>query len=355
MIFGKKNVFLQKKGLMSKLIKILIFSILTTFSVALLSCKPKLRKTVLSGEAQGSYYAITYYDYQNRDFSSSIDSLLHDFDRTASLWMENSLIRKVNGNQDSVINDLFCDLLQLSIEVNKTTGGYFDCTVGQLVNAWGFGFRNGSNVDSAAVDSLKQFIGLPVTVSEENGRKILHKARPEMEIDFNAIAQGYSVDMVSKFLEDKGITSYIVDIGGEVMAKGNKPDGGKWVVGVEKPSEDKFGKQKIDIKINLENQSVVTSGNYRKYYEKNGVKYSHTIDPFTGYPVNHSLLSVSVISDYAWKADAYATAFMVMGLDKSLDFIEKHPELDAVYFIYDENGEYKTLATDRFKQHIVKQ
>lgn len=340
---------------MAKLRKTLIFSILTTFSVVFLSCKPEPKKLVLSGEAQGSYYAITYYDYRNRDFSIAIDSLLHDFDQTASLWVENSLIRKINDNRDSVINDLFYDLLQHSLDVNRLTGGYFDCTVGQLVNAWGFGFKTGNPIDSATVDSLKQFVGLPITVSENDGKKMLHKARPEVEIDFNAIAQGYSVDMVGEFLEDNGITSYLVDIGGEVLAKGTKPNGEKWTVGVEKPAEDKFSGQEIDTKITIEDLSVVTSGNYRKYYEKDGMKYSHTIDPFTGYPVSHSLLSVSVISRHAWEADAYATAFMVMGLDKSLEFIEKHPHIGAVYFIYNENGEYKTFATDKFKQHIVKQ
>ena len=340
---------------MTKSLKPLIFSMLAIFLIVAVSCKPEPKKIILSGEAQGSYYAITYYDYQNRDFSGAIDSILQDFDQTASLWVENSLIRKVNSNQDSVINELFYDILQHSLEVNKTTNGHFDCTVGQLVNAWGFGFKTGNTIDSAVVDSLKQFVGLPISVSEKDGKKVLHKTRPEVEIDFNAIAQGYSVDMIGKFLENNGITSYLVDIGGEVLSKGTKPNGEKWVVGIEKPAENKFSQQEIEIKINLEDKSIVTSGNYRKYYEKDGVKYSHTIDPFTGYPVSHSLLSVSVISNHAWEADAYATAFMVMGLEKSLEFIKTHPNLNAVYFIYDENGDYKTLATEKFKQYIVNQ
>ena len=182
---------------------------------------------------------------------------------------------------------------------------------------------------------------------------ILKKEHPEIELDFNAIAQGYSSDMMAHFLSSKGICNYLVDIGGEVIARGCKPNGDHWVVGIEKPAEDKYSTQKVDVKINLDNMSVVTSGNYRKYYESNGVKYSHTINPFTGFPVSHTLLSVSVLSANAWEADAMATAFMVMGLEKSLEFLKNNSGYDA-YFIYNDNGEYKTYATEGFKNIIVK-
>ena len=318
-------------------------------------CDKPLQKIAITGEAQGTYYSITYFDSQNRDFGAEIDSILADFDQTASLWVGNSLIRRINDNSDSVMNDMFCDMLEKSQRINRLSNGYFDCTVGKLVNAWGFGFKQGQDLDSATVDSLRQYTGQPLEVISRDGKKILRKSRPETELDFNAIAQGYSVDIVASFLDSKGIDNYLIDIGGEVIGKGGKPDGTKWIVGVERPAESQFAEREIDTRVAIEKQSVVTSGNYRKFYEKDGVKYSHTIDPLTGYPVNHSLLSVSVIADSAWKADAFATAFMAMGMEKSLEFIEKNNEIKAVYFIYNENGEYKTFATEEFKKNIVTQ
>lgn len=332
------------------------FAVVSAISLAFFAaCARQAGKKVITGEAQGTYYAITYFDYDNRDFSTAIDSILADFDQTASLWVGNSLIRRINDNTDSVMNDLFCDMLEKSLRINRLSNGYFDCTVGKLVNAWGFGFKQGQDLDSATVDSLRQYTGLPLKVISRDGKKILRKTLPETELDFNAIAQGYSVDIVASFLHSKGIYNYLIDIGGEVIGKGGKPDGTKWIVGVERPAEGQFDEREIDTRISLDNQSVVTSGNYRKFYEKDGVKYSHTIDPLTGYPVNHSLLSVSVIADSAWKADAFATAFMAMGMEKSLEFIEKNNEIKAVYFIYNENGEYKTFATEEFKKNIVTQ
>ena len=332
------------------------FAVVSAISLAFFAaCVRPAEKKVINGEAQGTYYAITYYDTQNRDLSTAIDSILANFDQTASLWVGNSLIRRINGNSDSVLNELFCDLLEKSLRVNRLSDGYFDCTVGKLVNAWGFGFRQGQDLDSPTVDSLRQYTGLPLEIINRDGNKILRKARPETELDFNAIAQGYSVDIVADFLQSKGIQDFIIDIGGEVIARGNKPDGSRWTVGVERPAESQFAERQMDIKVSIADQSIVTSGNYRKFYEKDGVKYSHTIDPHTGYPVNHSLLSVSVIADSAWKADAFATAFMAMGMEKALQYIENNDEIKSAYFIYNENGEYKTFATEEFKKNIVTQ
>ena len=331
---------------------LIISALFLTFFV---SCGRDLKKTTISGEAQGTYYAVTYYDSQNRDLKTEIDSILSDFDQTASLWVDSSLIRRINDNSDSAMNDLFRDLLDKSLRINRLTGGYFDCTVGKLVNAWGFGFRQGADLDSSTVDSLRQYTGLPLTVATRDGQTFLRKTRPETELDFNAIAQGYSVDILADFLQSKGISDYLIDVGGEVIAKGQKPDGQKWVVGVERPAESKFADRQIDIRVALSGQSIVTSGSYRKFYEKDGVKYSHTIDPHTGRPVNHPLLSVSVIADSAWKADAFATAFMAMGMEKALRYIEQNDEIKSVYFIYNRNGEYQTLATEEFKKHIITQ
>lgn len=308
----------------------------------------------LEGKAQGTYYSITYYDAQQRDFQTAIDSLLDNFDLTASLWVDSSLIRRVNENKDSVVNDCFATLLTLSSEMNQFTEGCFDCTVGRLVNAWGFGFEKREDLSDETIDSLLAFVGKqPTMTTDGNGNFIVHKPDPRTTIDFNAIAQGYATDLVSRFLEEKGIASFIVDIGGEVYAKGTKPDGSKWKVGIERPAENKYSSPEVETTIGLENLAVVTSGNYRKYYEKDGVRYSHTINPTTGRPVEHTLLSVSVIDTAAWRADALATAFMVMGLERAKQFISAHPDdsgAQAVFFIYDDNGQYRTYATDGFKQ-----
>jgi thiamine biosynthesis lipoprotein len=174
-------------------------------------------------------------------------------------------------------------------------------------------------------------------------------------IDFNAIAQGYSVDLVGTFLEARGIENYLVDIGGEVKARGVKPDGSFWKIGIEKPARQKNDERELKEIIVLKNKSVATSGSYRKFYEKDGVRYSHTIDPKTGYPVQHSLLSVSVVADNTALADAYATSFMVMGLERSKQFLRLHPELDAFFIYADDQGNYRTYATEGFKKYVTEE
>ena len=330
--------------------KILLLLLLVISIYSCNSGTSELKKVHFMGEAQGTYYAVTYYDTLGRNFQPQIDSLLDDFDQTASLWVENSLLRQINSNQTLELNPLMVDMLDKSLKISVLTDGYFDISVGKLVKAWGFSFTDPTVLDSSMVDSLMQYVGYRKLQVADG---ILKKEHPEIELDFNAIAQGYSADMMAYFLSMKGIDNYLVDIGGEVIAKGCKPNGDHWVVGIEKPAEDKYSTQKVDVKINLDNMAVVTSGNYRKYYENNGVKYSHTINPFTGFPVSHTLLSVSVLSANAWEADALATAFMVMGMEKSLEFLKNNSGYDA-YFIYNDNGEYKTYATEGFENIIVK-
>jgi thiamine biosynthesis lipoprotein len=275
------------------------------------SCKPEPRPERVQGAAQGTYYSIIYFDQQHRNLKPQIDSLLDAFDRSVSLWVPQSILSRVNRNEDPVILDKwFTDNFNYSQQVAKATNGAFDCTVEPLVQAWGFGFDESTNVDTAIVDSLMEFTGYQKVKIVAN--KIV-KSDDRLKIDFNAIAQGYSVDVVAAFLEKKGIDNYLIDIGGEVKAKGEKPGGKPWRVGIEKPAEHKEDDRVLKAVIGLKNRSVATSGSYRKYYEKNGIRYSHTIDPKTGYPVKHSLLSVSVVAGNTALADAYATSFMVMG------------------------------------------
>lgn len=309
----------------------------------------------LTGEAQGTYYSIIYYDSLGRDLSGQVKPFLDAFDSTASLWVEQSLIRRVNSNATDTVNPLFADLFQKSDSIRRYTRGAFDCRVGRLVQAWGFSFRQREEPDPATLDSLLHSAHSRVWLDTADTRDIrIRKEDPATELDFNAIAQGASVDLMAQWFEEEfGIHNFLIDIGGEVVAKGHKPSGEAWRVGIERPAAGPYDQPELETAIRLEDASVVTSGNYRKFYERDGVRYSHTIDPATGQPVQHSLLSVSVVSHTAWYADALATAFMVMGLEKSLQFIADHPEnpdIQAVFFIYDNGGgEYRTLATPAFE------
>lgn len=323
-------------------------------SLILLLCASCVHKSDLfkfDGRAQGTFYTVQYFDPQHRSLQPQIDSILLDFDRAVSLWVDSSNLNRLNRGDDSILFPVTADILEKSLFVNHITAGAFDCRVGSLVNAWGFGAKNGTYPDSATIDSLLLVCRSAVGVSVNAfGSPVFLRENPRTEIDFNAIAQGYSVDLVAHFLDSLGITDYLIDIGGEVIARGCKKGGRPWVVGIEKPAASRDSEPEVMQAVELRNAALVTSGNYRKYYEKDGIRYSHTIDPTTGYPVNHSLLSVTVIDSTAWRADALATAFMVMGLDRSLSFISSHPEFSSVYFIYDDGGSYKTYVTDSFNK-----
>ncbi len=324
-------------------------------SIVLLSCSLNPGKPVkFQGSTQGTYYVVTYYDRAGRNLQPEIDSLLARFDLVASMWVDSSIISEVNRNEmETINNNDFTVLYDKSKHIYDKSGGAFDPTVGPLVNAWGFGFKDRMKVDQLIVDSLLAFTGFDL-VSLDDGKII--KKDPRVQFDFNAIAQGYSVDVVGKFLEQKDIDNYLIDIGGEVLGHGHKPNGDLWKVGIEKPSDNASYGEAMEAIVTLEDKAMATSGNYRKFYIEDGVKYSHTIDPKTGYPVRHSILSVSVMADDCATADGWATAFMVLGLDKSIEILGKDKTLDA-YFIYSgaSTGDYRTYFTNGFKDILVSQ
>lgn len=301
------------------------------------------------GLAQGTYYAVTYYDKQERNFQQEIDSLLSQFNQSASVYEPSSVISKINRNESFRTDSVFREVFRQGMEISENTHGAFDMTVMPLVNAWGFGFTNRDKLAAEKVDSIMQYVGFQkVSLADDT----IRKTNPNVMIDFNAIAQGYSVDLVGEFLAAKDIENFLVDIGGEVLARGNKPGIGLWKVGIEKPTDNSTEPRTIKAVVSLKNRGLATSGNYRKYYEKDGVRYSHTINPETGYPVTHSLLSASVMAPDALTADAYATAFMVMGLDRAKSFVKESEKLEA-YFIYSDNkGKMRTFSTSGMRRFM---
>ncbi|MEI6060706.1 MAG: FAD:protein FMN transferase [Bacteroidota bacterium] len=313
--------------------------------------EPVLMK--LQGETQGTYYAITYYVNDSINLQSSIDSLLHRVDSTASTYKPNSIISRLNNNDPTARADaMYAAIFQKAMEVSEKTYGAFDITVGPLVQVWGFGFSNRMKMNQHIVDSLLCFVGYH-KVMLDNGKLV--KIDPRIRIDFNAIAQGYTVDVVAAFLDSKGLQSYLVDIGGEVLARRTKPGGEKWNVAIEKPGKNADDEPATQAVVSLQDMAISTSGSYRKFYEENGIRYSHTIDPATGYPVRHSTLSVSVLAKDCMTADAYATAFMVMGVEKGKQYLGKHPKMD-VFFIYTApDGSLKTFYTKGFKKILGKE
>lgn len=312
----------------------------------LLSSCHQPQKILLQGVAQGSYYAITYFDDEGRVFQSEVDSIFHAVDMSVNLWVDSSVICKVNRNENVILDNIFIDNFNISIEAAKLSGGYFDPTIAPLVEAWGFSAKQGVEVTPAMIDSLRQLVDYR-NIRIEDGRVV--KANPEMRLDFNAIAQGYTSDLIGAFLESRGVTNYIVDVGGEIMARGCKHGGKPWVVGIEKPAVDWDSERVVQQRVVLRDKGIVTSGSYRKYVERGGKRYSHSIDPTTGCPVDHQLLSATVIAESSVWADALASICMVMGMEKSLEIINSLDGVEAYYIFVNEQNELETFATPGFQ------
>ena len=316
----------------------------------IISCnqKPKSSYITFGGFTQGTTYNITYESHDSTDYQNEIDYLLAEFDTSLSTYNKFSVISKINNNESNVTDFYLRTVFKKSGELYKNTNGAFDITVAPLVNAWGFGFKNKEEITNALIDSLLEFVGFQNICIKDS---IIIKVDPRVMLDVNAIAQGYSVDVIADFLEKQGITNYLVEIGGEIKTKGINKKDKQWRIGIDKPFDNNnIPGENLQAIITLSNKSLATSGNYRKFYERNGIKYSHTINPKTGYPVTHSLLSVTVITSDCMTADAYATAFMVMGLDKAFKLAEELPFIEA-YFIYNnEDGTFQERATPEMQE-----
>ena len=325
----------------------LCFTSFASFVLLLLaSCTSQPQKTILQGEAQGSYYAVTYYDEQERNFQSEIDSIFHAVDLSVNLWVDSSVISKVNRNEDVELDPIFIDNFNIAQEAARLSDGYFDPTISPIVAAWGFSYKHGDSITPQLIDSLKQLVDYR-KIHIEDGKVV--KENPNMKLDFNAIGQGYTSDLIASFLDSRGIKNYLVDTGGEIVAKGSKPNGDPWIVGIEKPAENWDSEQVVQTRVALRDKGLVTSGSTRKYVERDGKRYSHCIDPNTGYPVEHQVLSATVLAENSVWADALASICMVMGLEKSLPLIESLDGVEAYYIYVNEEGELETFATEGFR------
>ena len=316
----------------------------------LASCEKQPKKMVLQGSAQGSYYAITYFDEQGRDFQHEVDSIFHAVDMSVNLWVKNSIISKVNRNEEVALDSIFIDNFNIAQEAARLSEGYFDPTISPIVAAWGFSYKNGDSITPQLIDSLKQLVDYR-NVRIEDGKVV--KENPAMQLDFNAIAQGYTSDLIASFLDSRGIKNYLVDTGGEIMARGCKPNGQSWIVGIEKPAENWDSEQVVQTRVTLRDKGLVTSGSTRKYVERNGKRYSHCIDPTTGYPVEHQLLSVTILAENSVWADALASICMVMGLEQSLPIIESMDGVEAYYIFVKGENELDTYATSGFEALVI--
>lgn len=314
--------------------------------------QPQSRKFVIQGQGQGTTYQVIYYSGDSIVTKSQIDSLVNKVDSSLSLYKPYSLINRFNQSDSGIMmDDHFCTVLKKALATFEETGGIFDVTVQPLVQAWGFGaIKTTTLPDSAAIAAIKTCIG------SENlqvcGNKVVKK-KPCIKVDLNGIAQGYTVDLMANLLDLHGLTNYVVELGGELRVRGRRQPGNeKMQVGIESPGEDEFERGMMQKIIAIDAGAVTTSGSYRRYYESEGKKISHIIDPRTGYPVQNELISITVYAKDAMTADAIDNALMVMGLKSAMEFVNKRNEL-AAHFIYrGKDGSIKDTMSARFQRLV---
>ena len=322
--------------------------ILILILISVFSCQEDIKNVKTSGPVFGTSYSIIYNAKPSTNYQKQFDSLFSVINKSMSNYQSDSDISKLNRNEDVNVDSHFITVLTASKKISNETDGVFDPTIGKLVNAWDFGSeKNEAKLDSIKIDSLMQFVGLEKM--KLSGNKVL-KEESRSYIDFNAIAKGYGIDVIAEFLERENINNYLVEIGGEVRAKGiNLEKNSEWRVGLQDPNFN--GETSYSKSIPLKDASMATSGTYRKFkIDENGNRYAHIINANTGYPTKTNVLSVSVIAANCMLADGYATAFQAMGIEKVKDFLSNHPEL-KVYFIFEnENKAFETLALNGFPQ-----
>lgn len=330
-----------------------ILLIFMAFAPLFCSCAQQPEYVEINGLTQGTTYHIVVEKTPGLDIMAlrkDIETLFTEIDNSLSIYNDSSVISAINANRSDLTDTLFREVFRAAAEVSGQSGGYFDITIGPLVKSWGFGPDAMKRFDESMLDSLLALVGMN-KVHLEDERII--KADPDMFIDVNAIAQGYTVDLVADLIARSGITQCLAEVGGEVRTLGDK-NGAGWIVGIDTPADGNYiPGADIQARIRLDDRALATSGNYRKFFVENGVKYSHTIDPRTGYPVRHTLLSATIIAPTGALADAWATACMVGGRDAAIDFIEKYDFLEGYLVYSDENGEMKSWTSEGIREILI--
>lgn len=324
---------------MKKQRKIIFHSIalvlLIVASVVIIRQNSAMPYQVNQGMVFGTFYKITYQ--HDKNLQKEIEAQLKSVNDALSMFDKKSIITAVNNNEPVKLNDMFVNVFKLAQSISEDTDGAFDITVAPLVNAWGFGYKSGALPSQQDIDSIRAFVGYQKV--KLSGMRI-QKEDARLTLDCSAIAKGYGTDVVARYFLREGIKNFMVEIGGEIVTHGVNPKRQQWSIGIEKPVEDSLAmKSELQTVLRVDDIAMATSGNYRNFYYKDGKKYAHTIDPKTGFPVQHNILSATVLAKQCAVADAYATAFMVMGLEKSKEILARHKDLKA-YLIYDDNGKY---------------
>lgn len=304
--------------------------------------KPTFRTQ--QGKIFGTLYTVTYE--HNADLQAEILGAMKAVDGSLSPFNKQSIITHINNNEPIKPDLLFTKVFRTAEQVYAESHGAFDPTVAPLVNAWGFGFKNDIEVNPTVVDSLRALVGMHrITLTDGQ----ISKEDERIMLDFSAIAKGFGSDRVAHVLDSCGVSNYMVEIGGEIVIKGHNKNGNPWGIGINKPIDDSLSAcQDLQTVLRLTDCAIATSGNYRNFYYKDGVKYAHTIDPRTGYPVQHSLLSATVIADNCMRADALATAFMVLGVDSAMAYCERHPEIKGYFIVATDSGKHKIFQSGEF-------
>ena len=314
------------------------------------SCKHSSTYIRLTGLAQGSTYLITYSETDEKGVSIAatatevqelIDAGFERINNSVSGYHQGSTLSRINRNESTQTDSIFRDLFRISQQIWKETDGLFDPSGAPLYDLWGFGFQQRAKISTHQIDSLQEFIGMDKF--RLDGEQLI-KTNPNARLNFNAIAQGYTCDYIARILDSLHIQNYLIEVGGEVYAKGVNAQEKAWRIGIDRPEDgnNQPGAQLQEI-VNISNQGLVTSGNYRKFYVENGKKYAHTIHPKTGEPVQHNLLSATILAPNATLADAYATYCMVLGLEASVEFLSSRPDLQG-YLIYSEGDAMLTVV-----------
>lgn len=316
------------------------------------ACQNSTSKYIYNnGFAYGTLYNIAYQSHDGEDYQQEITDKFKEYTMVFSTYEPESTISKVNRNEPVKLGPEFISCFERAMEISEITNGAFDITAGSLINAWGFGPGEKEKMTPEIVESLKQLTGFK-KIQIKN--KKINKGNPNIKIDMNAISKGFTSDLIANFLKEKGCKNYMVEIGGEVVASGENAKQKIWTIGISKPDEDLMvSTTDLQAKLQLPNKAMATSGNYRNFYVDDGKKYAHTIDPKSGYPVQHSLLSATVVANNCMTADAYATAFMVLGLDLGIEIARFVPEIE-IFFIYaDDNGNNQVYMSENFGQYLV--